>query len=132
MANGDGLRVGDVVFALFPAQRPGGHEQEGYRPAVVVGLPERLGTSRFGVLIVVPMTADRGQRWARRGPALYPRFSKGTANLKSSSICLLDQVRALDAGRVHRYRGTLSAEQYRPVRDGLRRIFADATGDGKP
>ncbi len=41
-ASGDGLKVGDIIFALFPAHRPGGHEQEGTRPAVVVRLPEGL------------------------------------------------------------------------------------------
>ncbi len=130
MDSGDGLRVGDVVFALFPSHRPGGHEQEGMRPAVVVGLPERLGDPRFGVLIVAPMTTDRGQEWAERSPTLYPCFPEGTANLRSSSVCLLDQARALDASRVRRYRGSLNREQYRPVGDGLRRIFADTPEDG--
>ena len=132
MASGDTLGIGDVVFALFPAHRPGGHEQEGMRPAVVVGLPERLGDPRFGVLIVAPMTTDRGQEWAERSPTLYPRFPEGTANLKSPSICLLDQVRALDAGRVRRYRGSLNRGQYRLLRDRLRCIFADTREDGKP
>ena len=131
-ASGDGLGVGDIVFALFPSHWPGGHEQEGMRPAVVVGLPERLGEPRFGVLIVVPMSTDRGQEWAGRSPTLYPRFREGTANLKSPSICLLDQVRALDAGRVRRYRGSLNKNQYQPIRDGLRRIFADPREAGKP
>lgn len=94
---------------------------------MVVGLPELLGAPRFGVLIVAPMTTDRGQRWAESSPALYPRFPGGTANLESPSICLLDQVRALDAGRVRRYSGTLSNDQYQPIRDGLRRIFATLT-----
>jgi len=132
VASGDGLGVGDVVFALFPAHRPGGHEQEGMRPAVVVGLPDRLGEPRFGVLIVAPMTTDRGQEWAGRSPSLYPRLPEGTANLRSPSICLLDQVRTLDASRVRRYRGSLNRDQYQPIRDGLRRIFTDTREDGKP
>lgn len=128
MTSGDGLQVGNVVSALFPAHQPGGHEQEGYRPAVVVGLPERLGDPRFGVLIAAPITTDRGQRWAKRSPALCPRFPAGTANLHSDSVCLLDQVRALDADRVLSYRGTLNRDQYRPLHDRLRRIFADTRG----
>lgn len=58
--SGERLEIGDVVSALFPMHHPGGREQEGYRPAVVVGLPEFAGTPRFGVLIVAPMTTDRG------------------------------------------------------------------------
>ncbi len=128
IANADNVRrleIGDVVSALFPVHRPGGHEQEGYRPAVVVGLPERVGTPRYGVLILSPMTTDRRQGWAERSPALYPRYAAGTAGLRSPSLCLLDQTRTLDVGRVSRYRGRLSEDQYRPVRDGLRRILAE-------
>jgi mRNA interferase MazF len=92
-------------------------------------MPERSGEPRFGVLFVAPMTIDRGQEWAGRSPTLYPRFPEGpAANLKSPYICLLDQARALDAGPVRRYRGSLNRDQYRPVRDGLRRIFGYTGG----
>ncbi len=118
------LAAGDVISALFPIHVPGGREQQGYRPAVVVGIPERLGIPRFEVLIVVPMTTDRGQEWSDRSSALYPRLAKGTANLRSSSLCLLDQVRAIGAERVRGYRGTLDAEQYGPIYEGLRRMMS--------
>lgn len=117
-----------MVTALFPAHRPGGHEQEGYRPTVVVGLPERLGVPRFGALLLAPMTTDRGQEWARRAPALYPRYAAGTANLRSPSICLLDQTRALDAGRVSRLRGALDEHQYRTIHDGLQKMIGAENG----
>jgi mRNA interferase MazF len=118
-----------VISALFPVHVPGGREQQGYRPAVVVGVPERLGIPRFEVLIVVPMTTDRGQQWLERSPTLYPRLDKGTANLRAPSICLLDQVRSIGAERVRGYRGTLDAGQYRPIHDGLREMMSgDTTG----
>ena len=120
----EALAAGDVITALFPVHVPGGREQQGYRPAVVVGVPERLGVPRFEVLLVVPMTTDRGQQWTERSPGLYPRLEKGTANLRSSSICLLDQIRAIGAERVRGYRGTLDAEQYGPIHDGLCRMMS--------
>lgn len=123
------LGAGDVISALFPMHVPGGREQQGYRPAVVVGIPESLGEPRFEVLIVVPMTTDRGQQWSERSPTLYPRLAKGTANLSSPSICLLDQVRSIGAERVRGYRGTLDAEQYRPIHDGLRRMMSYDGGE---
>lgn len=123
--SGERLEIGDVVSALFPLHRPGGREQEGYRPAVVVGLPELAGTPRFGVLIVAPMTTDRGQEWVEQSPELYPRYPSGTANLRSASVCLLDQVRSLDVDRVRRYRGTLSSEEYSPIHNGLAKVFGD-------
>ncbi len=119
------LGIGSIVTAVFPVHHPSAHEQEGYRPAVVVGLPELAGTPRFGLLIVVPMTTDRGQGWARTSPQLYPRYPAGTADLRSPSICLLDQLRALSLARVHRVRGRLSAAEYAPIREGLRRMFGD-------
>lgn len=118
------LAAGDVISALFPIHVPGGREQQGYRPAVIVGIPERLGAPRFEVLVVVPMTTDRGQQCSERSPGLYPRLEKGTANLRSSSICLLDQIRAIGAERVRGYRGTLDAEQYGPIHDGLCRMMS--------
>ena len=125
----EALAAGDVISALFPEHVPGGREQQGFRPAVVVGIPERLGVPRFEVLIVVPMTTDRGQEWSERSPALYPRLAKGTASLRSPSICLLDQVRSIGAERVRGYRRTLDAEQYRPIHDGLRRMMSYEVGD---
>jgi len=123
---GEGLAAGDVISALFPEHVPGGREQQGLRPAVVVGIPERLGEPRFEVLVVVPMTTDRSQAWSKRSPALYPRFARGTAKLRSPSICLLDQVRAIGAERVRGYRGTLTADQYHPIHAGLREMMSYA------
>lgn len=36
------LQFGDIVTAKFPQQNPQGREQEGYRPAILVGFPSRL------------------------------------------------------------------------------------------
>jgi mRNA interferase MazF len=88
------LQYGDVVTVAFPEQVPQGREQEGYRPAIIVGVPERLGMPRFRLVIVVPITTDRGMPCATNSPALYPRVPAGTASLPSASIVLLDQVRA--------------------------------------
>jgi mRNA interferase MazF len=128
----DELEIGDVVSALFPSHDPVGREQEGHRPAVVVGIPELLGVPRFGVLLCAPMTSDRGQPWAQQALGLYPRYKAGTAGLRSASICLLDQVRALSVERVSRYRGTLSNEEYEPIRVGLARMmgFSEEDEDG--
>ena len=53
------LQIGDVITAKLPSQNPSGREQEGYRPAIVVGLPSRLGRLHFPLVFVVPMTTDR-------------------------------------------------------------------------
>ena len=117
------LQIGDVVTAKFPSQNPSGREQEGYRPAIVVGIPSRLGKLRFPLVFVVPMTTDRGQEWADINPNLYVRFSAGIAGLKSPSIALLDQVRAIDVSRIVAYRGSLTPQQYEEIAESLQKIM---------
>ncbi len=115
--------IGDVVLAKFPEQDPQGREQQGLRLAVVVALPEQIGTPRFPLIVVVPLTTDRGQSWANASPDLYPKLEAGDGGLISASIVLLDQVRALDVNRVLRFWGTLKNEQYRPIQLGLAKLF---------
>lgn len=115
--------VGDVVLAVFPQHIPPGHEQEGPRPAVVVGLPDALGLVRFPLIVIVPLTRDQGQPWAARNPLVYPRLPAGTSGISVASLALLDQVRAVTVWRITRHLGTLSPSVYRPIQDGLHRIF---------
>ncbi len=117
------LQIGDVITAKFPSQNPSGREQEGYRPAIVVGLPSRLGRLRFPLVFVVPMTTDRGQEWAAINPHLYVRFAAGVAGLKSPSIALLDQVRAIDISRIVAYRGSLTTQEYAAIAKSLQQIM---------
>jgi len=117
------LQVSDVVTVQFPSQVPRGKEQEGFRPAIVVGLPSRLGKLRFPLVVVVPMTTNRGQDWVKNSTNLYVQFSAGVAGLKSPSIALLDQVRAIDVSRVVAYRGSLTSRQYGEIAQGLQQMI---------
>lgn len=117
------LSFGDIVTVQLPEQNPQGHEQQGRRPAIVVGFPELLGVPRFQLIVVIPMTTDRGQTWTIASPDLYPRFPAGVAGLRSPSIALIDQVRALDVDRIIGYRGSLTVEQYAPIVNGLQSIM---------
>jgi mRNA interferase MazF len=118
------LQIGDVVTVSFPIQSPKGREQEGYRPAIVVGLPDRLGQLRFPLIFVAPLTTDNGQGWATVSPNLYIRFAAGVAGLKSPSIALLDQVRAVDVSRITTYRGSLTSEEYAAIAKAMQQIMA--------
>jgi len=111
-----------VFVAHFPEHDPNGREQEGLRPAVVVGLPTNAGRPRFPVLLLAPVTTFRGQDWATAAPGLYPVLPAGAGGLTADSIVLIDQTRALDAARVIRFLGLLRPEEYGPVSAGLRRI----------
>lgn len=117
------LKVGDVVVVELPEHDPPGREQQGKRPAVVVGFPEVLGQPRFSMVLLVPLTSDKGEAWPRLAPALYPILPAGTAGLLSDSVCLLDQVRAVDVDRIKGRGGALDEGELRPIRDGLRRVL---------
>ncbi|MEL6939515.1 MAG: type II toxin-antitoxin system PemK/MazF family toxin [Cyanobacteria bacterium J06598_1] len=114
------LLKGDVVLVSFPEHSPSGHEQQGRRPAIVVGTP--FGKTRYQLLPVVPLTTQSGD-WVKENPMLYPVLALGTGNLTRESIVLLDQIRTVDARRIVKYFGSLSKKEYQPIADGLARIF---------
>jgi mRNA interferase MazF len=117
-------RSGDVLLVAFPEHDPQGHEQEGMRPALVLASPTG---ARFPVLLVAPMTTDRGQPWAAAAPWLYPRLAKGTAGLPADSIVLLDQARSVDAERARRVLGALDAGVQKAVMAAWSKIFRHAS-----
>jgi mRNA interferase MazF len=112
----------DVLLVQLPKRDPKGHEQEGTRPVIVVGLPDNLGKTRFPVLVVVPLTTQTG-KWLTTSPKLYPVLGKGQGGLPLSSVALLDQVASLDATRVLRKIGRLSVKEFAPIHVGLKSIF---------
>jgi len=114
------LKCGDVVFIDLPFHNPKGREQEGRRPAVIIGVP--LGDVRYPVVVVVPLTTQFGG-WAKKNPALYPIIQAGTAGLPQKSVVLCDQIRAVDIQRVIGYLGSLSIDEYLPIIDGVKRVL---------
>lgn len=91
---------GDVVLVKFPSSVPSRREQEGQRPAIVVGIP--LGVVRYPTIVVVPLTTQNGL-WAQENSNVYPKLPAGIGRLKQDSIVLLDQILAVDVRRVVSY-----------------------------
>lgn len=96
------------------------HEQQGVRPAIVVGTPS--GETRYLLVVIAPLTTKMGQ-WVEQNPALYPRLPANTGGLTKASIVLLDQVRAIDAQRIIKYIGSLTSKEYAPVAVGLNQLL---------
>lgn len=117
------LTLGAVFVAEFPEHDPSGREQEGPRPAVLVGLPTNAGRPRFPVLMLAPVTSFKGQPWVAEAPDLYPLLRAGTGGLRVDSVALMDQTRALDASRVVRYLGALTPQEYAPLHAAARLMF---------
>lgn len=114
------LEVGDVVLVSLPSHQPKGHEQEGRRPAIVVGIP--TGVVRYPIILVAPLTTQIGE-WVQKNANLYPQLAAGVGGLSQNSVVLLDQIRAVDAERVVSYLGSLTVGQYQPIVEGLQTIF---------
>lgn len=114
------LRKGDIVLVTLPDQNPSMHEQQGTRPAVIVGMPP--GETRYLLAIVAPLTTQIGE-WTKTNPTVYPVLSAGIGNLKKDSVVLLDQIRAVDVRRIIKYLGSLSEAEYEPIAIGLDEIF---------
>ena len=79
------LKFGDVIDALLPSQSPQGREQEGLRPAIVVAVPEDFSKPRFPLVLVVPITTDRGYSWVTAAPELYLRLPAGSGGDRKST-----------------------------------------------
>ncbi|WP_341734740.1 type II toxin-antitoxin system PemK/MazF family toxin [Microcoleus sp. EPA2] len=116
------ITLRDIILVDFAPQIPPFHEQQGKRPALVVGIPSQTGAIRFPLVIVVPITRQSGN-WVAQNPILYPSLPAAVGNLISDSTVLLDQIRAVDMRRVSRYLGTLTPEEYQPIADGLKALF---------
>ncbi len=110
----------DIVLIALPSNQPRGREQEGTRPAVVVGIPE--GQMRFPMLFVAPLTTQQGD-WVQTNLILYPTLAIGAGGLTQESVALLDQIRSVDAKRVMAYLGSLTSEDYQPILTGIKQIF---------
>lgn len=117
------FRVGDVLKVELPEHTPQGIEQEGYRPAVVIAVPEVTGPLRFPALVIVPLTSDKGYPWAANNRTLYPLLPAKVGGLKVPSVALIDQLRAIGIGRVRSRLGTLPHGQLGTIQDGLQRML---------
>lgn len=120
MADEELIAQGDVILVSLPCHLPPGFEQEGIRPAVVLGVP--AGPVRFPVVIAAPLTTAGGS-WSRENPVLYPSLPAGSGGLPRRSTILLDQLRSLDVKRVAGYLGSLDQRDLERIRDGVRHLL---------
>ncbi len=116
------VQVGDVLLVALPEHTPRGHEQHGVRPAIVVGLPDKLGKPRFPMLIVTPLTTQTG-KWVKDSPRLYPTLPPGSGGISQSSVVLLDHLRAIDQDRIQGFIGSLTISELTPIETHLAEMF---------
>ncbi|MDS3861705.1 type II toxin-antitoxin system PemK/MazF family toxin [Thermosynechococcaceae cyanobacterium BACA0444] len=114
------LSYGDIVLVALPSNQPQGHEQEGKKPAIIVGIPK--GVTRYPLILLAPLTSKIG-KWALENPLMYPKLSPRVDALPQESVVLLDQIRAVDVKRVISYLGSLTSNEYELIQNGLSKIF---------
>lgn len=103
------MNRGDVYAVRLPRRR--GHEQHGRRYAVVVQADELLGLS---TVIVAPTSRSAARATFRPEIELEGE----------STRVLVEQVRALDAGRLGDFAGRLSAPEQLAVDEALSLVLA--------
>lgn len=111
-----------MLFVEIAENVPLGVEQQGTRPVVVVATPASTGPQRSNVLVVVPLTTATG-RWIRDNPTLYPHLSAGQGGLNLATTAMIDHVQAVDAMRVQEFFGTLTLDEFTPIRTGIEQMF---------
>ncbi|HAX42992.1 MAG TPA: hypothetical protein DCY80_10610 [Solibacterales bacterium] len=81
--------------------------------ARIVGDPVIIGSPRYPLICVVPITGTPGQG------ILYPRLAPGSSGLVKESFALIDQIRSIDKTRVRRLIGEISADELARIDEGL-------------
>jgi mRNA interferase MazF len=103
---------GEIYWVNFPKRSPRGAEIEQTRPCVVLSLT-RVNEVRRTVL-VVPLTSS---------PEPVPPIAVAVPSAGPGSVAVVDQLTAVDKGRLRRRVGALSAADLTTVEDSLRMIL---------
>lgn len=125
------LRIGirDVVLVDFPEHYPPGHEQQGRRPAIVIGFSD----FRFPMVQIVPVSSfcdeDTGERkvFVDKFSEVFPIFPRGTGGLEKDSVVLSTQMCVLDRKRIVGHYGKLSLKEYSVVIKALQAAYSSST-----
>lgn len=99
------VKQGDIVKVNFNPQQ--GHEQAGYRPALVISNNDFIANAKLA--IVCPITNTRNN---------FPLHIPLPRDLNTTGVVLCEHIRTLDLNaRQHSYIETVSAEFLRRVID---------------
>jgi mRNA interferase MazF len=114
------FQIREILWATLPTRDPHGHEQEGNRPVVVVGVPSRVQNIPYDVIQVIPIskTAFTG--------VLFPTIAAGHGGLPLESTALVYQLMVLDTARIKGRLGKLSVKEFKPIQTGMKALLGDA------
>jgi mRNA interferase MazF len=97
-----------------------GHEQSGQRPVLVIS-DDALNAGPAGLVMIVPLTSKVAKS---KNIAVHIRVDPPEAGLKTPSVILCDQLRAVTKARLGKAAwGTVSAATLAAVETALRRLL---------
>lgn len=106
------MTPGDIFLVEIPVS--GGHEQQGFRPAIVVQTSENM--DRVPTVLIVPFTT---QIKAASVPFTFIAKPDSSNNLAATSAALVFQLRAIDKKRLKNKLGHLNSDDIQVLKQNL-------------
>lgn len=110
------MNVGDIHWVELP--NIGGREQAGRRPAIV--LQDDAYASALPTTVVVPLSSAVG---ALRFAGTQRIKATQASGLRTDSVALVFQIRAIDRSRVATKIGAVTDEELRAIRLEMSKLF---------
>lgn len=112
------MAQGDVFWIDFPTSETPGREQQGQRPAVMIGV--ELPGAALPTQLVIPMTSNLA---ALRYPSTVKIEPSSQNGLSTVSVALCFQLRAIDKKRILSTAGTLDANDLSRIMAEVKRLL---------
>ena len=110
------MTIGDIHWVDLPDS--GGREQAGRRPAIVIQNDGYAGS--LPTVLVIPLSSAIS---ALRFPGTAPIKADTTSGLRTDSVALVFQLRAIDRGRIKEKIGVVSESEVVEIRSELAKFL---------
>lgn len=110
------MTIGEIHWVELPDS--GGREQAGRRPAIVIQNDNYAGC--LPTVLVIPLSSAIA---ALRFPGTTPIKADGRSGLRTDSVALVFQLRAIDRGRIKEKIGMVSESEMVDVRLELSKLL---------
>ena len=110
------MNIGDVYLVEIPAI--GGHEQAGYRPAIIIQSEYR--SEEIPTVLIIPLTSKTK---ATTFPFTLLIKPDNSNNLSSASVALVFQLRAIDKRRLKQKLGSLKNSEVRKIKQLIKEMM---------
>ena len=110
------MTIGEIHWVVLPDT--GGREQAGQRPAIVMQNDGYAGS--IPTVLVIPLSSAIA---ALRFPGTAPIKANKTSGLRTDSVALVFQLRAIDRGRIKEKIGVVSDSEIADIRSELAKLL---------